>query len=246
MPADGLGQRLEQLRRAADPVGQGGAVEIDALPPEDLALAIQREVVAVLRDQHMGEQTRPWPAALDRARGQRRLAECLAARAGHARAHDPGHDEAAGDVVELLGDVLSDPLQCAAALAAGVPGGEHLLVARQAVGERLALRPLLRPGCLTARGGVLRGRDADLGLFEGKLELLQGLGLGAEPVTAMAGQRVLQLLDLERLGLHQLDQVGRGRAELGRVFGQRCGVLHHARTYTRPARVRESPVATSC
>ncbi|MEO0624586.1 MAG: hypothetical protein AAF183_20580, partial [Pseudomonadota bacterium] len=47
--------------------------------------------------------------------------------------------QAAGDLVELLGDVLSDALQCAAALAEGIARDKHLLVARQTVGQRLAL-----------------------------------------------------------------------------------------------------------
>src|SRR3954453_8440964 len=65
MTADRVGQRLQQRRRLADPVGQGRAVEVDAFALEDLRLAIERQMIAVLRDQHMGEQAGPWPATLD-------------------------------------------------------------------------------------------------------------------------------------------------------------------------------------
>ena len=68
-------ERLQQRRRASDPVRQGRAVEVEPVAPEDLALAIEREVVAVLGHQHVGEEPRPRPAALDGPRGQRRLHE---------------------------------------------------------------------------------------------------------------------------------------------------------------------------
>src|SRR6185437_13072215 len=45
-------------RRAGplDPVRQGRAVQLDALPGEDLALPVKRKMIAVLGDQEMGEQ----------------------------------------------------------------------------------------------------------------------------------------------------------------------------------------------
>src|SRR5208283_4259652 len=43
----------------ADPVGEGGAVEFDAFAGIDDGLAVQRGMVAVLRDQHMRDQARP-------------------------------------------------------------------------------------------------------------------------------------------------------------------------------------------
>jgi hypothetical protein len=107
VPADGVGERLQQRSRAPNPVGQGGALEVDALALEDLALAIERQVVGVLRHQHVGEKARTRPTALDRARGQRRLNEALAPRAGEPWPHDAVHDEPAGHVLQLLGDVLA-------------------------------------------------------------------------------------------------------------------------------------------
>lgn len=108
MPADGVGEGLEQARRAADPVGEGRSVEIDPLTLEDLALAIERQVISVLRHQHMGQQAWTGSTTLDRARWQRRLDDPLAAGAGHPRTHEAVHNEAAGHIVELFGDVVAE------------------------------------------------------------------------------------------------------------------------------------------
>ena len=73
MAPDGVGQRFQQGRGLADPVGEGRTIEVEPLTVEDLALAIQGKVIAVFADQHMGQQARPGATALDRARGQRGL-----------------------------------------------------------------------------------------------------------------------------------------------------------------------------
>ena len=49
-------QRLEPPAGTADPVGERRAVQLNALPGEDLALSIERKVIAVLGDQHVGER----------------------------------------------------------------------------------------------------------------------------------------------------------------------------------------------
>ncbi len=103
-----------------DPIGQGRAVEVETFAVEDLALAIERQVIGIFADQHMGQQARPWAAALDRARRQRRLDEAFAAGAGQPGPDDPVHDEAAGDILQFLGDVLADPAQAPAAVGTGV------------------------------------------------------------------------------------------------------------------------------
>ena len=48
VPADRLRQRFQQGRALAHPLGQRRAVEVDAVALEDLALPVQREMVAVL------------------------------------------------------------------------------------------------------------------------------------------------------------------------------------------------------
>ena len=47
----------EQGDQSAEPAGEGGAVEIDAVASIDLGLSVERRVIAIFRDQHMGMQT---------------------------------------------------------------------------------------------------------------------------------------------------------------------------------------------
>jgi hypothetical protein len=115
MLSDRLDQRRQQPGRLADPIGQRGAVEVDALAPIDARLPVERQMIAVLADQHMGQQPGPRPAALDRQGRHRRLRHALAAPAGKRRPDVPDHFEAAGNVVEDLADVLADLAHLAAA-----------------------------------------------------------------------------------------------------------------------------------
>jgi hypothetical protein len=66
LAGDRRGQRLEQERRLADPIRQRRALEFDAVPAIDDALAMERNMVAILGDQDMGQQSGTRPAALDR------------------------------------------------------------------------------------------------------------------------------------------------------------------------------------
>jgi hypothetical protein len=47
MGEDEVAQRPQPPAGLADPVAQGGAVELDALPGQDLALPVERDAVAV-------------------------------------------------------------------------------------------------------------------------------------------------------------------------------------------------------
>ena len=60
-------------RSLADPVGQDCAVQIKARTGQDLALAIQRQMVRIFADQHMGQRRLGRQTALDEVR--RRLGE---------------------------------------------------------------------------------------------------------------------------------------------------------------------------
>jgi hypothetical protein len=82
MAADGIGKGLKQSRRFANPVGQGGAIQIEPFAVKDLALSVKRQVISIFADQHVGQETRSGAATLDRARRQRRLHEAFAARTG--------------------------------------------------------------------------------------------------------------------------------------------------------------------
>ena len=111
MAADGIGQGFQQGRALADPVGQCRAIQIEAFAAEDLALAIQRKMISVFADQHMGQQARTWAAALDGARRKRRLDEAFAAGAGQPVPDDPVHDEAAGHVFQFFRPSSGKPLR---------------------------------------------------------------------------------------------------------------------------------------
>src|SRR5437660_2214930 len=59
-------QRFQPPTSATHPVRQSRAVDLDAVPGEDLALPIKRKVIAVLGDQDMSEKTGTGEALGDR------------------------------------------------------------------------------------------------------------------------------------------------------------------------------------
>jgi len=77
MAGDGVDQRAQRKGRLADPAGQRRAAEIDPAAGEDLGLAIERQVRAILVDQQMGEQPGTRPTTVDRQvrRGRLRSGE---------------------------------------------------------------------------------------------------------------------------------------------------------------------------
>ena len=117
--ADRLDQRHQGRGRGADPVGQRRDIEIDALAGIGRALAVERQMQAVLGEQHMGEQ--PWPGApaRDRMRGRRRLGDRLAGPAGELLPHVLDHLPLARHQLQRLGHVLAELAQDAAAARAG-------------------------------------------------------------------------------------------------------------------------------
>ena len=171
MPPDGLCQRLQQRRGLADPVGQRRAVEVEPLALEDLALAIERQMVGVFGDQHMRQQAGAGTAALDRAGWQGGLCEGFAAGTGHARADDPVHDEPAGHILQLFGHILAQAAQRPAAMGTViVASGQLDLLARDMIGDGPTLRLVLLP---FVRQAQLRGHPGDgyLAGFQGQLKL---------------------------------------------------------------------------
>lgn len=63
------------------------AIQIDTLARIDRRLAVQRQMVRELRDQHMGQQARASKATLDGAARRSSLCNVVAARACQFRAH---------------------------------------------------------------------------------------------------------------------------------------------------------------
>jgi hypothetical protein len=97
-------------------------------------------VVRVFGDQHLRQQARRGDALVDDVRGHRRLNQRLALRANPLAADVALHGEHARFVVQLLGHVLTDALQLAAADAARAVRLVVDLAARTVLGKRLALR----------------------------------------------------------------------------------------------------------
>jgi hypothetical protein len=91
MLAQCLDQWFEQLAGRSDPTCHRGAVKIDALASVDLCLAIQRAVIGIFCNEHMGQQSRSGEATLDHSRWSRRLDNALARGAGKLRLHMANH-----------------------------------------------------------------------------------------------------------------------------------------------------------
>jgi|SRR3981189_1011560 hypothetical protein len=81
-------QRLQPPAGAADPVRQGRAVDLDAVPGEDLALPVKRKVIAVFSDQDMSEKSWTGEALGDRTLRGGRLMNSPAGSAAIARPAD--------------------------------------------------------------------------------------------------------------------------------------------------------------
>ncbi len=76
MAAQSFHQGFQQSAGAAHPVRQRRTFQFHTFAGIHLRLAIQRLMIAVLRHQHMRQQTRSGQAALDRAARRRLPARC--------------------------------------------------------------------------------------------------------------------------------------------------------------------------
>src|SRR5208337_4976514 len=129
---------------AAQAPTQSASVETSSSTPSQAyarALPVERQVQAVLGEQHLCEQ--PWPGATarDRMRGRRRLRDALAGAAGELLAHVLDHFPLPRHELQHLGHVLADLVQKPAAAGAGCRGRINDALARQMLGQRAARRP---------------------------------------------------------------------------------------------------------
>ena len=196
--AHALDERREVEGDRSHPIGQNGAVEHDAVPREDLRLAVERHVLAELRDRHLRQQRLGRDAALDQMRGRRRLGDARAAlRTGVAGPH--GLDDAIlrRRHVEAAGAVLADPNHLAAA--AGTCEAlwlDHALDARQMCGKgaRGAAGSFARRRAPRAARAIVLALldfgDRDLDVFQNELQLI-----GIELLRALAEARAFVFLD---------------------------------------------------
>jgi len=177
VPPDPRDHRVEQPSRLSDPIGQRGAVEVEPLAGVNLALAIERQMVAVLRHQQMCERARRGTAARGRHRRRRGLRDGIASGAGIFRPDVTDDLEVPGHVVQHLGHVLAELGHSPAALRAGartvISRLMHDLLPRQMIGQRLAL-------WLATLADRCRG-------FGGR-----NLGIGAGGVFGQAGFQFLE------------------------------------------------------
>src|ERR1700688_3380702 len=95
-------QGIQPPTGAAHPVRQGRAVDLDAVPGEDLALPVKRKVIAVLGDQDMSEKTGTREALGDRTLRGGRLMNSPAGPAAIARPADTDDSEPRGHMIEHL------------------------------------------------------------------------------------------------------------------------------------------------
>jgi site-specific DNA recombinase len=251
MFADCCHDRVEQPCRLADPVTQGRAIEFNALSRIDLALAIQRQVIAVLRYQQMCERGRGGAPARRRHRRCRGLRDRIAGGASIFRPNVPDHLEVAGHVVQNFGDVFTQFGHALAAVrtAASAILGRlmHHLLARQMLRQRLALwlGPLADGGYGICNFSLSFRNDLGLARLQFLKPQFKLLDLAADPLRRTAklhasqlGNLELQLLDLQRLVLNrefrhlQLALAGQGEdTQFIRIGGQ-CGRgERHGQTY---------------
>lgn len=215
-----------------DPVGKCRAVEVDALMLVDLRLSVERQVIGVFGDQHLGNGRFSRNATFDQPRGSCRLDDdffagpaCIFGTARYQNAELGWHD------VELLADVFADPMQAfataGAVMAFDVDG---YIDARQMGRKGTTVCP--PPGdpfpaqiarCLLLIFQTVR---LDLfGLFEPKEKLIfwKRLSATAEAVA-------LQFLnDLSHSGVLELARKHHG-LERVQVVGKLVGRHRHGRT----------------
>ena len=193
---------------------QVGPGQLHAVTEEDPFLAVQRQVVGILADGHVGQQSWTGKPLLDR------LGEPLgdddvpfAGLAGVLGPHVLDDDQAGRHVLELLADLLADfDPQGAAVGTRELVGGDvvDFTLARQACGQWLAAVPLLlawtgrsrswrRVGrrCVGQRRGFggrgFVGRQ-DLACKEQELSGIELLGLAAITLAQELFELVLEFL----------------------------------------------------
>ncbi|EAQ33461.1 hypothetical protein NB311A_06813 [Nitrobacter sp. Nb-311A] len=186
---------LQPPAGAADPVRQGRAVQRDALPGEDLALPVKREVIAVFGDQNMGEQSRGGQPFGDRPLWCWRLMDSPAGPTAIARPADSDDPQPRRYMVEHLARRFADQVQYAAATRAGLmlniePDILAGQVHRQA--RALALGPRGTALGWRRRKASFDVRKIGVEVFEAELQLLV-----IEPLSPAAVLVALQPLDDE-------------------------------------------------
>ena len=245
----GVVDRLQEVGADGHPAARRLAGQLHPVAAVDPLLAVQRQVVGVLADGHLGHQPRPGQPLLDR------LGEPLgdddvplATLAGVLGPHVLQDDQAGRDVLELLADLLADPDPHRAAVGTGEPLGRDVVedrLARQVGRQRLAAvatfpgrarRRRRRVGRRRRLGGRGLGGRQDLAGEEQELGGVDRLGLAAVPLAEEQLELVLELLGEVRLLDERLQQLADELMAGLQVGGQFAGRGRHAIITHRPAR----------
>ena len=105
----------------ADPVGECGAIEIDALPGPDLGLAIERQVVGIFGDENLCDGRLGRQAAFDEPRRSGSLHDnVLAGAAGVSGTPHDDHAQPRRYDVQSFAHVFADTVQVVVAARTGV------------------------------------------------------------------------------------------------------------------------------
>ena len=113
-------QRLQPPAGTTNPVGERRAVDLDAMPGEDLALPAEWKVIAVFGDQDMSEQGRTGQPLADRRLRRGGLMDGPAGPAAITRPADTDDPKPRGQMIEHLADRLADQVKLAATAGAGL------------------------------------------------------------------------------------------------------------------------------
>src|SRR5579859_2758245 len=184
-------QRLEPPASAADPSGERRPREIDAVAGEDLRLPIERGVIAVLADQHLGKQCRRCQAAGDHPLRSRSLHHCLAGPAGIFGASGADHAQLRRNPVQHLAHALSDHMQRTTTAGAGhLINIEPHVLTWQMIGQRLAMGRPFSLLFLDPRTVLLFPGEIAVEILKPERQLI-----GIEALGTAAELRALQLLD---------------------------------------------------
>jgi hypothetical protein len=178
MGLDEAPEGIERHADGADRVGHGGQRDRRALERIALGLPVQRLVLAELLEHDHRQQARTRPPPRDHMKRRRRLADRLAVPAGELLPHRLDHLPPPGRRLERLRHVLAELAQALTAAArAGGRRIDHHPLARQMIGERVALGAAAGEstdrrgpgGRLFRRQFVFRGAGFELFKFERQL-----------------------------------------------------------------------------
>jgi hypothetical protein len=119
MTPDCRHDRIQQPGRLSNPIAQRRAIEFKPRSRIDLALTIQRQMVAIFRHQQMRQHGRCGTAAWRRHRWSRSLRDGVARTAGKLGPHVTNDLEVSRHVIQHLGDVLAQFGHAATTVRAG-------------------------------------------------------------------------------------------------------------------------------